>query len=1309
MRVLRHPQSKKFLDSGLFEGLSCFEELEQRICSINSENGTTAEKARGDAFEVFVTAYLATQPVHLVKSLWPQANLVPQALRKRLGWRGKDQGADGLIETTTGELRGYQVKFRTNRTPLPWRDVSSFFGVTDRCDDRVLITNSVTIAQVAENRRDFLSIRGNEFDKLGPADFRVMLDWLRGGPARHVKVEPLPHQREAIAAVLAEFKNKDRAMVVSACGTGKTLLAMWVAESISERSVLVLVPSLALMRQTLRDWATNTKWGAFNYLCVCSDSTVSREDDSLVVHTTELPFSVTTEVRKIRKFLRNPSKRINVVFSTYQSAPLLAAAMGPHDRFDIGIFDEAHKTAGVKGKRNAFALSDDNLRVKKRLFLTATPKKYPPPSKFADEVMELQPILSMDQPAVYGKLVYRMSFGEAARRGIICSYKVVISVTTSDLVNSKVRRGAVVKVRDAHVKAEQVTNQLALSQAIRKHGIGKVFTFHRNLRSAASFVSDGPEGIQTHLPGLATFHINGVQATALRDSIMREFQGAERSLVSNVRCLTEGVDLPAVDMVAFMAPKRSRVDIVQAVGRAMRSSPGTGKRHGYVLVPLHLDLKSQESPEEAVGRAGFDDIWQVLAALQEEDEVLNELIHRTWVDRKLGKGFDESRLREKIEIIGPPLALKALRKFIATRCIERLVRPWEAYVQMLLAFKRKHGHLRVSTGSRPPWNELATWVEKVRYQHRRGKLSPEQIDSLNRIGFVWRFEGESLDSVEGLLCESEFMKASGLSRLSKYREKGLIEPVGFFKTRGGLSAFFHPKQIEELKYKLGINLASTKGLLNEEEFKDASGLSQIRRYRRKGLITPVGYAMVPSKGVGPYYRATQINELRRALGVTLKSVTGLINEGQVRKRWGFSAISRYRKKGLIKPIGYALTNSGLSCFYHPRQRQRLERALGITLKSTRGLLSEREFSAAVGVSTVKKYLKQKILKPIGVGLGRGAKTAGRFYRRGQVKELRKKLGITLSSTQGLLNETQFARAAGLSQIVRYRKEGLVKPEGWASVSGAGVRPYYHPRQIQELRRLVGVTLDSTKGLLSRAEFKRRSGLSQLKLYEEMGLIQPVGYALQAGGRGGIQPFYRPSQIKQLKNALGITLASTEGLLSENQFRKASGLQSVKEYRERGVLKPIGFALANSGTRPYYAPNQIRQLKKKLGITLESTRGLLSEREFRRLAGSNRIAKFRKDGLLTPVGFAMSGPVVGAFYHPRQLKELRQKLGETLKSTEGLLSEAHLAARCRISLVAVRRFRRKQRIKPRGFALRRGRLVAFYHPSVIKILSNRNRC
>src|SRR5665213_3365757 len=813
MATARHPKATFFVQRHLFAGVTSFAELESKIAALPDE------QSRGAAFEVFAEAYLATQRKHDAAQVWPHDS-VPLDLLKNLGLTQQDQGVDGVLQTLLGQFNAYQVKFRTGRPSLTWRELSTFIGLADspHIHSRVLLTNCDELPAVLNDRQGFFCIRGADLDRLEAADFRAMEAWLADAAFIAPKKSPLPHQTEALDALLPALQTHDRVSAIMACGTGKTLVALWVAENVAQTigsrgatddnspafqrrvesakipspagttevsatkpspdeiapsvqpsrwdslpmqpqpgvetpgyvsgcpvgtndggipaaKILILLPSLALLRQTLHEWLRETHLPSLAYLCVCSDPTVKEGIDALTTQQSDLDFQVTTDIASVRSFLDAPFAGVKMIFSTYQSASVVGAAMPPGEAFDFAVFDEAHKTAGREGRNFAFALDDKNLSIRKHLFLTATPRHYNPRDR--DDEGEAKEVFSMDNKKVYGSQAYRLNFAEAARRGIICGYKVVISVITSEMVTNELLSHGEVFVNGDSIRARQVANQIALHDAVKKYGVSKVFTFHKTVASAASFVADGSEGIRTHLPDFKTFHVNGSMSTARREHEMRDFRAAAQAVVSNARCLTEGVDVPAVDMVAFLSPRRSRVDIVQATGRAMRRSPG--KTTGYVLVPLYVELTAGETVEAAVNRAAFDEVWDVLQSLQEQDDALAELIRYFGEQKGRGKGFDDSRFADRIDFAGSRLDLEALRAAVATHCLENLYAPWDIWFGKLKAFKERFGHCNVETG----WEEdpaLAGWVAAQRTRQNRGLLSPERIQMLNEIGFVWDWQ-----------------------------------------------------------------------------------------------------------------------------------------------------------------------------------------------------------------------------------------------------------------------------------------------------------------------------------------------------------------------------------------------------------------------------------------------------------------------------------------------------------------------------------------------------------------------------------------
>ena len=589
------------------------------------------------------------------------------------------------------------------------------------------------MSAIAEARTRFQTTRGGDFDRLDVPQLAAIAAWVEGvAPARLVR-EPHPHQRAALTDIQRELAAHDRATVVMACGTGKTLVGLWASEAAQPERVLVLVPSLNLLRQTLHEWAKWTNWGErFRYLCVCSDRKVAKGIDEIEIRSEDADFPVRTEPAIVARFLDQCGDAVSVVFCTYQSAWVVGKAMDGRKAFDLGIFDEAHRTTGREGNRYGFALQDKNLLIRKRLFLTATPRHYN--IRERDREGDFN-VVSMDDESIYGRMAHRLSFVRAAEQKIIVPYKVVISVVDSEMIDNALLDQSEVEINGDPVRAKWVAHQIALKRAVEEHDLKRLITFHTSIKAAAAFASDDSQGIGFHLPNFQRFHVSGAQPTAERDEHMREFARVQRGVITNARCLTEGVDVPSVDMVAFMNPRRSWVDIVQAVGRAMRTA-GADKTCGYVLVPLFLEMRKDETIDEALERSEFDEIAQVLNAMRDNDNELRDIIQALAVDRGETGGFDESRLRDKVEVLGPQIQLSELTIAICARLVEKLGTTWDERYGELIAYWQTHGDCNVPLR----WQDnpkLGSWCNDQRKLYKKRKLSTHRIERLEQRGFAW--------------------------------------------------------------------------------------------------------------------------------------------------------------------------------------------------------------------------------------------------------------------------------------------------------------------------------------------------------------------------------------------------------------------------------------------------------------------------------------------------------------------------------------------------------------------------------------------
>jgi superfamily II DNA or RNA helicase len=441
------------------------------------------------------------------------------------------------------------------------------------------------------------------------------------------------------------------------------------------------------------------------------------------------------------------------------SAGSFRMACGGLAPFDLAIFDEAHKTTGPQGGLFGHSLKDENILIRKRLFFTATPRHYD--IRHRDKEGDFR-IISMDDEAIYGPRAYTLTFGSAARQGIICNYKVVISVVDGQEINEFVLKHGITLVEGDLIGARWVANQIAIERAVEKTGAKRAITFHTRISTAKEFSNNNPRGIRQFLPQFSVFHVNGEQKSSERKQLVRSFRDAEKALVTNARCLTEGIDVPAVDMVAFIDPRHSRVDIAQATGRAMRKPLGSNKEVGYIVIPLFLDRKSGETLEEALERSEFDDVANVLNAMQEQDEDLVQIIRELQEAKGLGKIFDPRRLSEKIEVLGPSIELSALRANTFAEIVDTIGISWDEMFGRLLLFRHTHGHTAVPRNYKD--KKLAKWVQHQRSFGNNGTLSTVRKERLSKIGFIWSIYDQYWEEMYSRLLA--FNKTHGHCRVS---------------------------------------------------------------------------------------------------------------------------------------------------------------------------------------------------------------------------------------------------------------------------------------------------------------------------------------------------------------------------------------------------------------------------------------------------------------------------------------------------------------------------------------------------------------
>jgi superfamily II DNA or RNA helicase len=645
-----------------------------------------SEKEKGDLFEHLVRAYLQLDPEYATKlrKVW-LLDEVPSALRKKLKLPGNDQGIDLIAETSTGEFWAIQCKYRENTArPIPWREISTFtglaFGVCRHISFGLVCSTTERITHVLKHQDRIGFCALDVWQSLDEEFFARLRKLLGHKPVTIAPLKPRPHQKRAIADARKYFveKKQRRGKLISPCGSGKSLTAYWIARDLKAKKILVAVPSLALIRQTLKVWLRESlaHGDKVEWICVCSDESAGRvEQDDVAVLRQDLGVPCLTDAKEIASWLKQKKLGLTVVFTTYQSGEAIAkAARRAKFTFDLGIMDEAHKTVGDGAKLFSHLLYEKNLPVKRRIFMTATERRYRGKS---------DKILSMDDTRIYGDTFHLLSFRNALDENprILCPYRLITIGVSEKEVTDLIRRNIFVRPDKGpwtkDIESQMLASLIALRKAMRKYPIHHAVSFHSSVRLAEIFKAHNETYTYAFRgrTSVSSFHISGKTPTGTRARALRDFAEAHDALITNARCMTEGVDVPNIDCVMFADPRRSAVDIVQAVGRALR--PAKGKKMGYVIVPIVHSPRAK--PKDVLDSEEFQEVLTTLRALVASDDRIIEYFRGISRGDPRGKGsvvvFDiDQKLARRIN-------LERFVQEIEIRCWNRLAklawRPFE--------------------------------------------------------------------------------------------------------------------------------------------------------------------------------------------------------------------------------------------------------------------------------------------------------------------------------------------------------------------------------------------------------------------------------------------------------------------------------------------------------------------------------------------------------------------------------------------------------------------------------------------------------
>ena len=631
------------------------------------------QRDRGTYFEYLARAYLQNEPTYKneFKNVWMLAD-VPE----EFGIPKVDLGVDLVAEKYTGELVAIQAKFYNHK--IQKSNIDSFLGELgkDYYESGIIVASTDKWGKNAEKA---LADRSDVI-RIGLSDLRnSQIDWSKFSfespevVTVKAKKKLRYYQESAIQSALNHFKENDRGQLIMAPGTGKTFTSLKIAEAMAKEAkkeqytILYLVPSIQLLTQTLRGWNNDTEM-TMSSMAVTSDRNASRgsvkqDESNITIKASDIGYPATTSSKKVvenyLELMDRPKKELLVVFGTYQSIDVLGKAQEEgFPEFDLIIADEAHRTTGAKAlgdEASAFTKVHSNLNVKgtKRLYQTATPKLYGTDAKKKAEENSII-ISSMDDESVYGSVFYRLGFGDAISHDILTDYKLMVLAVDETVVQKDMQKaladsenglniddvGRIIGVWNGMIKRESFADKV--SGEPMKRAIAFSRTIEDSKRLSTQFENvvneylNSDEGYSVNVR-----HVDG-SMNALEKNEALDWLASDdipedsARILSNVRFLTEGIDVPNLDAIIFLSPRKSQVDIVQAVGRIIRKFEG--KEYGYIILPIVVP--AGETPETILdNNKTYDVIWQVLNALRSVDERFEATVNKLELNKQKPKNI----------------------------------------------------------------------------------------------------------------------------------------------------------------------------------------------------------------------------------------------------------------------------------------------------------------------------------------------------------------------------------------------------------------------------------------------------------------------------------------------------------------------------------------------------------------------------------------------------------------------------------------------------------------------------------------------
>lgn len=709
--------------------------FEEFIASIQADGND------GKAFEHFCKWFLLNDPYWKTQvdkawlfSEWPDR------------W-GPDNGIDLIFKHKNGEMWAVQAKCYDAKHRVSKPDMDSFLTESNRAviNHRLLLASTNIIGPNAQRacvgqEKPVTLYLLKDFEA-AQVEYPSHISELTSAKTK-AKPVPDPHQTRAITDVVSKFGDHDRGQLIMACGTGKTFTTLWIKEALAAQTTLVLVPSLNLLSQTLNEWAFAAK-DSFDVLCVCSDKTVGKRDKEDMA-LGEAPFSVTSDLSVISDFISNDGHK--VIFCTYQSSDLIAEVQSDKsiNPFDLVIADEAHRCSGKSDAAFSKVLDDEAIRATKRLFTTATPRLYSSSVKKAAADRGIE-VYGMDDEAVFGPVLHTLTFGQAIAEDLLNDYQVVIVGVDQPMIKEWIENQELLGVNPNNVTdARTLAAKIGLLKAIKDYDLTRVISFHSRVNAARDFAAEVSELVDLIEPSnrpkgtLWSSFVSGSMRTTdriIEIGKLKSLESADIGLLANARCLSEGVDVPSLDGIAFIDPRGSQVDIIQAVGRAIRKIRGASTQtKGTIVLPVFIE--DGDDAEAQIEASDFKPVWDVLKALRSHDEVLADHLDQYRTNMAKGSGTARQTLDDRIIFDLPITVDPNFSSALSTVLVEATTASWQFWFGLLEEYVEEFGDALVPDKFDYRNKKLGTWISNIR--RRKDRLNDNHIRKLEALsGWSW--------------------------------------------------------------------------------------------------------------------------------------------------------------------------------------------------------------------------------------------------------------------------------------------------------------------------------------------------------------------------------------------------------------------------------------------------------------------------------------------------------------------------------------------------------------------------------------------